>query len=199
MKLVEAFFRDLDARWQPIGATRIRLPIIGSTALFLQTDYDRGTNDSDVLSTPSLPSAVEKQLLALAGRGSPLFTRHRLYLDVVGNGIPFLAQTPVWNRLVQLSAALQHFDVEVLDVVDVVVSKLKRFSANDQSDIAAMIDRDLVPHEKLITRFAAAVDIYKDGADGPSIRRYVRNLHRIEENEYGVEPTLIELPDWLDD
>jgi hypothetical protein len=41
---------------------------------------------------------------------------------------------------------LAHFRIEVLDVVDVVVSKLKRFHANDLRDIEAMVDRDLVPH-----------------------------------------------------
>jgi hypothetical protein len=40
-----------------------------------------------------------------------------------------------------------------LDVVDVAVSKLKRFHANDQADIGAMIARGLVSHERLVERF----------------------------------------------
>jgi hypothetical protein len=57
--------------------------------------------------------------------------------------IPFLPQVPLWHSMPKLSASLRHFEVEVLDVVDVIVSKLKRFNANDVSDIEAMVDRDI--------------------------------------------------------
>lgn len=199
MKPIEAFFREIDARWTARQVARIRLPIIGSAALLLQTDYERGTKDGDVLRTPSLSAAAQEQLLALAGRGTRLYERHRIYLEFVASGLPFLPKVPVWHELVQLNAALGHFEVVVLDVVDVVVSKLKRLSANDRSDIAAMIERGRVPHDRLIERFVAAVDFYGDGAGGPSIRDYVANLHRVEADEYGIEPTLIELPRWLDE
>jgi hypothetical protein len=199
MKPIEAFFREIDARWPGRQASRIRLPIIGSAALLLQTDYERGTKDGDVLRTPSLSAGAQEQLLALAGRGTRLYERHRIYLEFVASGLPFLPHVPVWHELAELNAGLGHFEVAVLDVVDVVVSKLKRFSANDRSDFSAMIERGLVPHNRLIERFVAAVDFYGDGAGGSSIRDYVANLHRVEADEYGVEPTLIELPRWLDE
>jgi hypothetical protein len=69
---IEAFFREIDARWTARHVTRIRLPIIGSAALLLQTDYERGTKDGDVLRTPSLSADAQEQLLALAGRGTRL-------------------------------------------------------------------------------------------------------------------------------
>jgi transcriptional regulator with XRE-family HTH domain len=46
---VHDFFRDLDAAWPASSEPPIHLRIIGSTALMLLTDYDRGTKDSDVL------------------------------------------------------------------------------------------------------------------------------------------------------
>jgi hypothetical protein len=50
----EEFFRDLDAQWpRPVDA-KIRLRLIGSAALMLQTNYQRGTTDSDVLETTNL-------------------------------------------------------------------------------------------------------------------------------------------------
>jgi len=47
---VEAFLRELDAAWHHPGP-KIPLRIIGSTALMLQTSYQRGTKDSEVLET----------------------------------------------------------------------------------------------------------------------------------------------------
>jgi hypothetical protein len=90
MKPVEAFFRELDARWTMPTATRIRLPIIGSAALLLQTDYDRGTKDSDVLPSPALDAEAQERLLSIGGRGTSLHERHRIYLEFVPNGLPFL-------------------------------------------------------------------------------------------------------------
>ncbi len=54
MKVVEEFFRELDHEWEPGQEGKITLLIIGSGALFLQTDYERGTKDSDVLETPEI-------------------------------------------------------------------------------------------------------------------------------------------------
>jgi len=36
-----------------------------------------------------------------------------------------------------LNAELKHFELTTLDVVDVVVSKLKRFNSDDAGDVAA--------------------------------------------------------------
>jgi hypothetical protein len=78
-------------------------------------------------------------LLQLAGKDSKLHARHRVYIDIVANGIPFLPRIPQYY-LVDALASLHHFEIAVLNVTDVVVSKLKRFSANDQSDIEAVIE-----------------------------------------------------------
>ncbi|MFS8070703.1 MAG: hypothetical protein ACMG6S_30425, partial [Byssovorax sp.] len=82
-------------------------------------------------------------------------------------------------------------------VVDVVVSKMKRFSANDQSDVQAMIDRDLVPPAQLVSRFRAAVDVFSGDARAEDLPCYVRRLHRVERDMLGVPETDIELPDWI--
>ncbi len=37
------FFVELDAAWAPLGAAPLSLHLIGSTALMLQTSYQRGT------------------------------------------------------------------------------------------------------------------------------------------------------------
>jgi hypothetical protein len=191
--MFEDFLRAIDAAWGQT-APRIPLRIIGSAALFLQTQYRRGTKDGDVLETDEISQATRAQLIALAGENTTLHKRHRVYIDIVGNGIPFLPRRPNYHFVPALST-LVHFEVSVLDVVDVVVSKLKRFHANDQSDIQAMIDGEHVPHEKLIERFRTAVDWWTGDPRADQLPRYLKNLNRVERDFFGVAETSIELPD----
>jgi hypothetical protein len=81
MAQLEAFFSEIDTAWVPPPA-RIRLPIIGSVALMLQSSYRRGTNDGDVLETAALDTAIQSRLLELAGNGTSIHRRTRLYLDI---------------------------------------------------------------------------------------------------------------------
>jgi hypothetical protein len=115
--LVGDFFRDIDARWGTPPSAKIRLRIIGSSALMLQTDYERGTKDSDVLETTEITAAVRKRRLDLAGAGSELHTKYRLYLEFVSSGIPFLPHVPLYHRPVDLNAALGCFELEASDHV----------------------------------------------------------------------------------
>jgi hypothetical protein len=92
---------------------------------------------------------------------------------------------------------LRRLEIVALDVVDVVVTKLKRFNANDQSDVDAMIARDLVTHDALIERFKAAVDEFSGDARAEDLPKYVANLHRVERDMLGVDETEIELPSWI--
>jgi hypothetical protein len=192
------FFRDLDRAWKPAGTGRIRLPIIGSGALLLQTNYERLTKDSDVLETTEIDEGIRRQFEALAGKNSRLHLRHRLYLDVVRLGLPLLPQRPSWILIPNLTASLTHFRIEVLDVVDVVVSKLKRFSPSDRADIAAMVDRELVPHASLVDRFRSAVEAFSLDARGTDLPRYLANLHLVERDFFDTDETEIELPPHID-
>jgi hypothetical protein len=193
--LLHDFFRDIDARWNAPPGPRIRLQIIGSSALMLQTGYERGTKDSDVLETQDLTDDAKARLLDLAGEGTELHKRHRVYLDVVPNGIPFLPQLALYHRQGSLNATIRHLELEVLDVVDVVVAKLKRFHANDRSDIAAMVELDLVPHARLVSRFQEAVDYFACDARAEDLPLYLRNLHVVERDFLAVDPTELELPE----
>jgi hypothetical protein len=82
-------------------------------------------------------------------------------------------------------------------VVDVVVSKLKRFHANDVSDVRAMVDAGRVDHARLVERFRLAVDVFSCDARADDLPRYVGNLHRVEREYFGVPESDIELPDWI--
>jgi uncharacterized nucleotidyltransferase DUF6036 len=197
MQLITDFFTDIDARWPSEPTGKVRLPIIGCGALMLQANYERGTKDSDVFETVDLTGAVKRNLVAIAGPGTDLHKRWKLYVDIVANGVPFLPHAPLWHPVPGLNQALVRLEIVVLDVVDVVVSKLKRFHANDQADIDAMVERGLVPHERLIDRFRAAVDEFSGDARADQLSRYATNLHRVERDMLGVAESEIDLPSWI--
>ena len=81
-----------------------------------------------------------------------------------------------------------------LDIVDVALSKLKRYSSDDANDIRAMADLNLLDHARLVARFAAAADRFSIDARAPDVPRYLKNLHKVERDILGVPPSEIELP-----
>lgn len=197
MDLVRDFFRDIDRRWALRGKEKVRLRIIGSAALMLRTDYARITKDSDVIETAAITPEIKQHLLELAPRDpdSETFKKFRMYIDVVMEGLPFLPQQPCCHTLENLNTELTYLEVEVLDVVDVVLSKLKRFSVSDRRDIQEMVDRDLVDNEHLVERFRIALDDCSMAAlDFPGL---VKNLHYVQYELLMTSETPIELPSFL--
>lgn len=194
MNQVESLIVEIDGAWQLAAPTKVELKIIGAGALLLQAGYGGGTKDSDIFETTSLTPPIQAHLLELAGPETTLAKRHRMYAQIVRNGIPFLRQKAVWHPQTALNGKLQRLHVEVLDVVDVIVSKLKRLSPSDEEHIEAMFDRGLVTHGALVECFTGAVDAFLGDAREDDLPKYVANLHRIERDIYGVDPTEIELP-----
>ena len=60
-----------------------------------------------------------------------------------------------------------------------------------------MIDRDLVPHDRLLDRFRSAVSMFEVDARAAELERYVNNLHRVERDFLDVAETEILLPSWI--
>jgi len=197
VKIIEEFFIELDRKWKQKRARKIPLKIIGSAALLLQADYERGTKDSDVLETTDITLPIKEKLLTLAGKGSDMSKSFRLYLDVVPAGIPFLPSPAKFHKIAKLRRRLKHFEIETLDITDVAVSKLKRYNANDASDIAAMVEGGYIKHGKLVERFQKAVDHYSMDARAEDLPKYMKNLHAVERDFFSVPNSKIELPDWI--
>jgi len=195
VSVVEAFLREVDTAWRQPGP-KIPLRIIGSTALMLQTSYNRGTRDSDVLETDEVTDQIAARLMEIAGPDSAIHSRRGMYIDIVQRGIPFRRQRPVYVRLEQLNATFQHFEVSAMSIVDVVVGKLARFIANDRSDIDAMIERDLIAHDEVVSCFNEAID-FKMDLTSDEFARCLTNLNTVERDMFGVEETEIEEPSWV--
>lgn len=195
---VEELLWEIDQAWKPQGSERIRLRIVGSSALFLQTDYRRGTKDSDVLETAELHIEARQQLLSLAGKDTLMHRKHGMYIEILSSAFPFLAEEPNWVPCPEIDADLKHFTVEVLEVVDVVVAKLARLHGADRGDIKFMVLSGHVNPLTLIRRFRSAVQRIWYDARAEDLPRYVQNLHWVERDLLGEEESIIELPSWID-
>jgi hypothetical protein len=103
MSVIHEFFGEIDAHWATDFPAR--LSIIGCGALMLQVDYERGTKDGDVFETLDLSDQTKTHLLALAGAGTAVAIRRKLYIDIVKNGIPFLP------TFLDGTVCYRHFDV----------------------------------------------------------------------------------------
>jgi hypothetical protein len=193
---IRAFLRAVDASWKWPRETTIPLRIIGAGALLLQTEYDRGTKDSDVLESDSIEPETQARLLRLANRESAIYRRQKMFIEFVPRGLPFLPQAPVWREPVDLNEGLRHFHVEALDVVDVVVSKLARFLPEDGSDIGAMVDKGLVPHAAFLARFRSAMDAH---SSDERLLVFAQRFNRIERDAFGVAETHFDFDEWLTD
>ncbi len=194
MRFVEDFIREIDGHWTPMGDGRVTLRVIGSTALFLQTDYQRGTKDSDVLETDEVAGPVAEQLVEMAGQGTALHRRHRMYVDIVGRAIPLLPWDPVWHSL---NLGLVHFDIEVLDVHDVVVSKLRRFSSSDRDDVRAMVEGGHLDHERMCDRVRGLLERYTFDGRSDQLPGIVARFNRVERDWFGGEETEFEMSEHI--
>lgn len=101
MNPIESFFRELDARLDSEQFQRTHLQIVGFTALFLLTPYLRGTKDSDAVQTYDFDPAVRHRLLQLAGEGTSLAVRNRIYLEFVAEGLPRQDRVGLRDRMIE--------------------------------------------------------------------------------------------------
>ncbi len=197
MDRIKRFFKDIDKRWRGASASKIPLHVIGSAALMLQTDYERGTKDSDIIQTRELTPEIEAQLKEIAGKDSELCKIHRMWLDIVAQGLPFLPQTPNYVEVPKIGFELDNFEIHALEVADVIVSKLKRFNSNDKADIRAMVEAGRVKHARLIERFEKAADAFAMDSRIEDVgKKYLKNLHTVERDLFSVEESQIDLPEW---
>jgi len=193
--MIKSFFEDLDKGWQPLGPEPILLPVVGSTALFLQTDYERGTKDTDFLEVQEIFPEIAKTLLRLGGEDSSLHKKHRLFIQIIKRPVLFLPPDPKFIEM--NSIQLSHFKIQVLDVVDVVVSKLKPYRAKDLDDIREMVKRGHVEPDKLLERFLLAKERWLNDSRASGLKNYIDNLHEVQRELLGVPETQIDLPGWL--
>lgn len=198
MTRFERFLDDLDERWTEALPARLTFRVIGSTALFLQTAYERGTKDGDVLRAErdGFDDAVCDELERLAGKESEMLERHGVYLDLVRSSLPYLPSDPVWHGY---PGGWGHIDLLVLDVADVCVSRLKRWMGSDREDVSQMISRGALEHDRFVARFLSMVEQHGFDARAEELLPVMVNrLHEVESDLFTLdELTPVELPSWI--
>ena len=197
--MIESFIKEIDRLWKAKDQ-HLHLHIVGSTALMLQFDYRRATKDVDIMELhDNLTDDAKSAFKNLAGKQSQLCSKHRMYIDLVPRYLPFLPNNPLFHPWSAGDNAYEHFDIHVLDVVDVIVSKLGRFIATDRDDIAAMAEMNVIDPSRLKQRFLQALNAWSLDARANKLPEILENLHIVQRDLLLVEESVIELPRWIEE
>ena len=137
----KSFFSEIDAAL----SEEVELHCLGGFVMTMLFQLDRPTSDVDIL--PIGSSADIEALMVLAGEGSLLHKKHRVYLQVVG-----VAVVPVdyEERLTEMfPGSFKHLRLCALDPYDLALSKLERNTQRDRDDVKHLardvpFDRDVL-------------------------------------------------------
>jgi len=123
----KSFLSEIDSQLEQ----RVDLHCLGGFVLTTLYGLPRTTADLDVVALPSLSSSAK--LISIAGRGSQLHKRYRVYLDLVG-----VAPLPedYESRLTEaFSGWFKNIRLLMLDPYDIALSKIERNTQRDRDDV----------------------------------------------------------------
>ena len=122
-----SFLADLDAAL----TEDVELHSLGGFAITIVYGLVRPTADVDVIAIN--PRSEIESLLQLAGEGSALHRKHKLYIQLVG-----VASVPdgYEERLTEIAPdSFNHLQLFALDPYDLALSKLERNTQRDRDDV----------------------------------------------------------------
>ncbi len=131
----------------------VQLVCIGGFVVTKIYGFSRGTGDLDqVLATPRL---LGDELKILAGNGSDLHRKYRLYVDNVA-----IVTMPLNYEDRILEAPYQYPKIKLLipEIYDLVLSKLERNSPKDQADVEYLAKQNNLSFTELRKRFDEELD-----------------------------------------
>jgi hypothetical protein len=122
-----SFLQEIDQRIEEVTV----LPCLGGFVVTQCYGNLRATSDSDVLDVA--PARMSARLVEIAGRGTELARRHRLYIDIVGvASVPYEYE----SRLTDLCpGTFERLHLRVMEPYDVALSKLSRNHDRDHDDV----------------------------------------------------------------
>ncbi len=120
------FFKAIDAELK----VPVELHCLGGFAIASKFGLPRATGDVDFV---EVGGAEAIDLLAIAGRGTALAKKHKLYLDFVTVGVYPEAYA---QRLEELALdGLERLRIKVFEKHDIVLAKLSRAADHDREDV----------------------------------------------------------------
>ncbi len=139
-----SFFSDVDGHLNE----EVELHCCGGFVATQLYNVARTTNDVDYLS--AIPN-VQGYLTELAGRGSPLHRKHKVYFDAVTIATP---PEKYEERLVHLfPGAWPRLRLYALEAHDVALSKLERNLERDRDDVQQLASAGYIKPETLKERY----------------------------------------------
>ncbi|MCX6593129.1 MAG: DUF6036 family nucleotidyltransferase [Acidobacteria bacterium] len=149
-----SFLTDLDAALD--GPADFHC--IGGFVVSQHYGFARETADLDVLTV--IPPEAAERVAALAGKGSPLQRKHRVYIDHVG-----VANYPddYETRLVRVFPIWPKVRLWALEPHDLALTKLERSNDRDIRDVMYLAQAGLIDEETLISRFEKELEPYITG------------------------------------
>lgn len=161
-----SFLTDLDAALDEPADFHC----IGGFVVSQHYGFSRETADLDVLTV--IPSDAAQRVAELAGKGSPLQKKHRVYIDHVG-----VANYPddYGSRLVRVFPVWPKVRLWALEPHDLALTKLERSNDRDIRDVMYLAQAGLINQETLISRFEAELEPYITGRT-PTWNRTTLNM-----------------------
>lgn len=122
-----SFLKDIDDSLE----SEVSFHCFGAFAITVQLGLPRQTADVDIIS--AVVRDHYQDLVELAGKESPLHKKHRVYLDLVGA----IASVPddYEERLILITTPFKRISLYVMEVHDIVLTKLSRNQPKDVQDV----------------------------------------------------------------
>jgi hypothetical protein len=178
-----ALLKRLDEHLTP-GQTA-ELYLGGGAAILLAYNGKLATVDVDFIGEES---GLLLELSQFAAKGSETHRLTKLYLDIVPPGM-FPADLGWRNRTIPVSPPeLHRLKIRVLEIHDLVISKLKRFAGKDRQDIRGLCGRPELNVQTLRARYREARLL----SDYDERERLDQNFNVVEVEFLGLEPTVFE-------
>lgn len=153
----QSFLSDIDATLEK----DVELHCLGGFVITVLYDLARPTADVDVIAIT--PRSEIESLMSLAGQGSELHRKHKLYLQLVGVAT---VSDSYEERLTEIfPGTFRHLRLLALDPYDVALSKIERNSQRDRDDVrhlARTVPLDLI---KLKERYQKELRPYLSNPD----------------------------------
>jgi hypothetical protein len=149
-----SFLADLDAALERPADFHC----IGGFVVSQYYGFARETAYLDVLTV--IPQQAAQRVLELAGKGSPLQRKHRVYVDSVG-----VANYPdeYESRLVRTFPIWPNVRLWSLEPHDLALTKLERSNDRDIRDVMYLAQAGLIAQKTLVSRFETELEPYLAG------------------------------------
>jgi Nucleotidyltransferase of unknown function (DUF6036) len=150
----QSFITELDAQLE----VPADFHCIGGYVVSQHFGFARETADLDVLTIN--PQRVADRVVQLAGKGSVLHKKYRVYIDQVG-----VANCPAGyeDRLVRIFPAWSKVRLWALEPHDLALTKLERSIERDIRDVLFLAQAGLINRDTLVARYETALEPYITG------------------------------------